>query len=295
MRIFFIITFSLIPFFSGSQNLVKNPGFEDYMHLPDLKYEFGERYSDSAFICKYWHKVPRTTPDYYHVNALHPRYSIPDNKMGHIATENGNAYVGLGPFLLDGNGEFIAGEFIQPLEPGKEYSVVFDYRFSLYASFYMLEKIEIYITKSIDWFETADLAPNYLDLINDSIVSNVTMNKQINNDGNWHKMAGTYKAKGGEKYIVFGMFYQNRKLERIMNNYINNNFRLGLNPEKYTQFWRRYKNDLFLDHNPNYDPEKTHNHYKMILDLTTETESYQFIGEDRFTYYFIDSVAVMQQ
>jgi len=133
------------------QNLVLNPSFEEYYHLPDLKYEFDEHYEDSAFLCKYWHKIRGTTPDYYHINAKNERYKIPCNKFGcHPSISiNDSAYIGLGIFKLDGPTEPISGEFTKPLEAGKKYEVSFMYRYAGNPCYFYLDKIEAYISKDI--------------------------------------------------------------------------------------------------------------------------------------------------
>ena len=244
-KILIFLIFLIQSLIVHSQNLVINPYFEKYYHLPDLKFEFDEFYADSAFICKYWYRPKGTTPDYYHTEAMHLRYSIPYNEMGYHPIDSGNAYIGIIPFGLTGSVEPIAGELIKPLEAGKEYNVKFNYRFAKDASFYYLDKIEVFITDNIAWFETNKSFPLYNDLISPEIRSNVLLHASLVNDGNWHEMNGSFKAKGGEKYIVFGIFYQNKELSKIITEYVNNNFSIGRNMNQYNGFERKHRKHLF--------------------------------------------------
>ncbi|RLD55674.1 MAG: hypothetical protein DRJ01_16310 [Bacteroidetes bacterium] len=260
--------------FSFGQNLVLNPQFEEYYHLPDLKYEYGERYEDSVFICKHWYRVRGTTPDYYHVNAKNDRYEIPYNMLGYCppVSLDDSAYMGFIPLKMDGYVEPFSGEFTKSLEAKKEYQISFVYRYAGEPCYFYLNKIEVFISKDIKQFKKFYIMPMYKDIITSEIKANVTFTESIINDGKWHKITGYYTAKGGEQYISFGIFYQNEKFNKIINEYVNGNFIIGWNPNKEQQFYKKYKKYLFIHKNLNYKPIKT--------------------VQQRLSYYFIDDVCV---
>jgi hypothetical protein len=273
---YFSVTFilSLLYSFTSGQNLVLNPSFEEYYHLPDLKYEYEPRYEDSAFICKHWHRVRGTTPDYYQIKAKNERYKIPCNMMGchytYIITDS--AYMGFIPFNMDGNTEPFSGEFSKPLEVEGKYKVSFMYQYAGNPCYFYLDKIEVYISKDIKQFQKYYfLWPMYKDIITPKIKANVTFTEKIINDGEWHKITGYYTSQGGEQDITFGIFYQNEKIYKIISEFVSGNFIIGLNPQKEQNFYKKYK-DLFIHQNSNYKPIAT--------------------VEQKLSYYFIDDVSV---
>lgn len=151
-RIIFLLATLFCYTSNFAQNLVKNPGLEEYHHLPDLQYQFGDRYRDSTFICKYWHKVKETTPDYFHINAKNERYTIPYNNLisGYHPVLTDSAYIGFVPFCLSGGAEPVSGESTEPLRAEKLYEISFSYCFAGASSYFYLDKIECIISPNID-------------------------------------------------------------------------------------------------------------------------------------------------
>lgn len=289
-RVLFVF-FYLISITVFSQNLVRNPNLEEYYHLPDLIYEYGERYQDSAFICKYWHKVKCTTPDYYHINAVHNRYGIPNNIMGYHPVISDSAYIGFIPFDLGGGSEPVSGEFSKPLEADSIYEISFYYRFSAISYFY-LDKIECRISNRIDDLKNirGQGVYDYDRIMTADILANVHFDTNLNNDGEWHKMSGTYKAIGGEKYITFGIFYQNDKLNKIINDYVGYNFQMGWNQNILERFYKKNSKYFpFIHRNPNY--KLYGSDCEIIVDM--DNESYNF--KEHVSYYFIDNISVIKQ
>lgn len=280
---------------SYTQNLVKNPRFEQYYHLPDLKYEYGERYQDSALICKYWHKVNETTPDYYHVHAINERYLIPYNTFGFHPVLTDSAYIGFVPFDLVGGAEPISGEFKEPLESGKLYKVSFLYRFAGVNSYFKLERIECMIGENINHLEYIRQRgfTCYERIITPEMNANVEFEETLNNNGEWNRITGLYKAKGGELYITFGFFYQNEKLNKIIREYISHNFELGHNSHLEDRFFRKHRKYLsFIHRNPDYVPKRENKMLKLTFEEKTKTSS--SIYQERISYYFIDDVSVKE-
>lgn len=270
-----IVFIFLISFNGTCQNLVLNPSFEEYYYLPDLKFEYDPRYEDSTFICKYWHRVRGTTPDYYHVNAQNERYKIPCGMLGchNLINKKDSAFIGFGPLKLDGATELISGEFVKPLPSGVNFEISFMYCYAGSPCYFSLDKIEVYVSESIHQFQKYYFLPMYNDIITPEIKANVKFSEVLINDGEWHKITGYYSAKGWERYISFGIFYQDEKFYRIINEYLNGNFIIGQNPDKEERFFRKYKN-LIIHKNPDYK-----------LTLTSE---------QRLSYYFIDDVSVKE-
>ena len=295
MKRFFCLLCLFFPLILKGQNLVKNPGFEEYHHLPDLIYEYGRYYPDSNllieplyyFICKDWYRPMATSQDYFHINAKNIRYGIPySDRFGYYPAMFDSAYIGFNPLTLHVGGtfEYFTGEFSEPLEKGKKYEVSFFYCFAHIASYFSLDKIEVFI--SIDYWNTRS-SPTYAYIVNQDIVANVTFDNQpIVNDGQWHKLTGYYQANGGEKYITFGIFRQNRKFHKMIREYERYDFVWGKNQNKLHKFFKKYQKDLFIHRNPYYITK--------ISGSTKHEGTDVYYYQQQLAYYFIDNVSVVE-
>jgi hypothetical protein len=186
---------------------------------------------------------------------------------------SGSAYIGIIPMNYDGAFELISGKLSKPLEAGKRYEISFKYSFGGDPSYWKLNKLEIYISENIDKFKKRYLS-NFADqIMTPEFRANVAINDTLNNDGNWHVLKGIYTAGGGEKFISLGIFYQNKKFYKILNDYVNNfcpNLYHRISEEK---FYKKHKN-IFIKPNLNYKPiEKVHM---------------------KLSYYFLDDVSVIE-
>ncbi len=279
-----------------AQNLVKNPGFEEYYHLPDLQYEYGDRYLyKDYFICEYWHRIPGTTPDYYHINAKNKRYKIPYNTLtgGYHPALSDSAYLGFIPFDMTGSFEPISGELIKCLEAGKVYEISFDYRFSVSSSYFYLNKLECFISNNINWRNSAKPWDAYTDIITSSFKANVSFTDTLNNDGEWHKLKGYYTAQGGEAYISFGIFYQSDKLFKVINGYLGHNFILGDKDELEKKYMKKHQKELpFIHYNSQYSSKQEGT--KIEVTMKAVKKKITSVIQERIIYYFIDNISVVE-
>lgn len=291
---------------AAGQNLVKNPGFEEYYHLPDLYYEYGRvivneygmDYDDSIFytpfICKHWHRIQASTLDYFHMNAKNARYDIPrSDRFGYYPALADSAYMGIHPLNLDGRTEPFSGEFTEPLEKGKVYEVSFFYCFASEESYFYSDKIEVHISTD-NWITDPYKYGVFLYIFQiEDIAANVVFEIPMSNDGRWHKMTGRYHAKGGEKYISFGIFYQNKRFHKIIAEYQRNNFSWGQNQHKLERFFKKYQKDLFLHRNPNHVRVQPYVS-NVIKYETVNGETQVYFADPQLCYYFIDNVSVVE-
>ena len=102
------------------QNLVPNPGFEEYNQLPTQENDF------SAL--KHWFNPGKTaTPGYFHLSGKQGA-KIPTTARGTINLQSGKATVGITAYNGDSEAfrnyrEYIAVKLKEPLVPGKRYQV----------------------------------------------------------------------------------------------------------------------------------------------------------------------------
>jgi hypothetical protein len=201
MKIFLLICFLNIYFFSSAQNLVNNPGFEDTISCPN-----GFGFVDKA---TYWISY-NANPDYF--NTCSPScynstcFGIPQNMYGSQAAHSGNAYVGLGTyaeFPFQNYREIIGSQLTQPLIPGTKYFVsCFVSRAGGY-SFSPLGKgasnnfgFRFYINP----YSGSNPCPidNYSQLHETALISDSI---------NWTRITGSFIADSAFEYIALGNFY----------------------------------------------------------------------------------------
>ncbi len=278
----------------SGQNYVKNSGFEEYYHLPDTIY-YKSQYIDSAFESKHWYGIRGLTPNYFHIDSKQPIFSIPYNISGYYPVLEGSAYVATFVLSLQNFATPLLGEFIKPLEEGKEYEVSFYYCFAHLESYFLLDKIETYISPD-NWVtdDIFELPPRYTHIVEPfdttiyktfEIKANVTFQDSIINDGKWHKMTGYYKAKGGEKYITLGIFYQSNEFNQAVHTYCSPSYYyLKPNKRKLRRFYKYYQDTLFIHRNPLYSPTPTDK------ELKKKGQLYR----DQYAYYFFDNVSVVE-
>ncbi len=220
MKNFFVI---LLVYCCGSmvhsQNLVKNPSFEDYNK---------ELYHSNFSKCSHWFKV-NGSPDYYNYivkDGNRPRYNLPL-----IKGRTGNGYVGL--ILLSYSGlstEHFQGDLIYPLEKGQRYAVEFYVRNRSRKHQFSTSYIGVKFTRErLIWDISSFNHPlkdevstpfkakyrqfaiqSYINTIYPYKYSPQVWNdpeRLLRSDSEWMKVEGSFVAEGGEKHLTLGMFY----------------------------------------------------------------------------------------
>jgi len=181
----FVSCLLILSFHTGiSQNLVLNPGLENYISCPGFG-QFGPAWVTD------WHKPSVGSSDYYHYNCpavIPPVGSAP-------RTGNGEGGLILYNFGTEYR-EYVTATLSQPLVAGNSYYIEF-YLALNPGSIQAVEEAGAYLSDSIPGFFA------------NSLTINVT--PQIKNTGGalsygWNKISGYMMATGGETYITFGNF-----------------------------------------------------------------------------------------
>lgn len=168
------------------QNLVPNPGFEEYLENPNYDATGINESVD-------WLKLGSTT-DFYH-RMYSGSNGVPENFRGYQEPATGDGYAGI--FNWGAPVEMLYAKLNQPLEAGVIYEVGFkvnlspNYRYTtddIGLSFFWEEP-------TIELFEEAiyHLKNPEGQLITDTI--------------GWTDIEGYYLAKGGETYVMIGDYY----------------------------------------------------------------------------------------
>lgn len=193
----------LISWQGVTQNLVPNPGFEEYIRCPRMPCNLPQ-----DFVGKYWHSCSLGTPDYYNACSK-DQCGVPDNWAGVAHPYSGTGYGGIYMWTANNEyAEYLQCEFLKPLKKDVTYCVEFYFRYSSF-SVYTIDRMSCLIT---------DLRVNLKS--EKPIPLNATHEKnykltEVTRD--WQHFQFNYRAYGGERFIVLGNFVGNLKISYARN------------------------------------------------------------------------------
>ena len=211
-RIFFIITFIILGATSSmGQNLVRNPGFEDYLACPSAYGSFQED-------LKSWYKPTEGSTDYF--NICGDKLSTGLNFIGKQEAFEGDAYAGFYALGPNGYREYVSGELVEKLEKGKKY--IFSFKISLAEkSQYAIDEMGLLFSHELLHLRTKkNISSNLMQRNDLNGFVRIKNQKFFSNRDDWMEVSGEYIADGTEKFFIFGNFKPNastRKLEVAKN------------------------------------------------------------------------------
>lgn len=210
-----------LPFFKkvvvykdAGENLVNNPSFEDYTRCPKGIVGDYERK-----LIPMWEVPSKGTPDYFN-SCSKGEAGVPNNFGGKAWAHSGKGYCGIilrQNFTKDNRitgeknsiyREYIQTELKSELVNGKKYRVQF-WICNSSKSRFAVDAVGACITSEkvrVNHREVMELVPQ---------IENPT-SKFISNRDYWIAVEGIYEAKGGEKFITIGNFYNNFSTNYIM-------------------------------------------------------------------------------
>lgn len=196
---FYILLFLVTCIFPvRAQDLVQNGGFENYRTCPG-----GHTEAPSQFAVDSWFSPSVGTPDYYNV-CSHGEADIPHNWAGVSDPYEGVGYAGLYLWASMGRNyrEYLQTELLEPLIRDSLYYLEFHYKLSSYSK-YSIDRIGLLLTDSVVRLNhdlTFNAEPT-LSIIKDTALTMET--------GLWEEAKMLYKARGGEKFLMIGNFFDN--------------------------------------------------------------------------------------
>jgi outer membrane protein OmpA-like peptidoglycan-associated protein len=191
---------------AGAQNLVPNPGFEEYTTCPK---ETGKRQTNLIS----WTQPTAGAMDYF--NRCSATSGVPANPLGRQEPKNGDACIGLTLFH-EKHRAYAQVELKQPLLEGNTYNVEFSVSLSEKSKF-AIGNIGAYLSAAklenksdgvLECFETFDDrgAKQVISGLCKPQIRNAS-SAFISDTEEWVTISGSFKARGGEKYIIIGNFY----------------------------------------------------------------------------------------
>lgn len=215
MRIVFLIIALISSVLADAQNLVPNPSFENYVNCPAGTYElpYSENYTGFLTVNGWCNAVKFTSPDYYNVcTGPNTVASIPKNPWGYQQPRTGNAYVGIithreVPGIQDFS-EYIYCKLTAPLQAGKLYHV------SFYISATAGTQYNGFIDRIGVKFSDTVIYERVIHRLYGSYDLRTPQGILLNDTVNWVQVSGKYKAKGGERFMTIGNFYDSSILKQ---------------------------------------------------------------------------------
>ena len=190
-----IVVIMLISVFGTStmafsqDNLLRNPSFEKYNHLPAYLGDAPGSITDWDFL------NANGSGDYFHENAIGIKCRTQDNYMGSEKPHSGIAYAGF--CVTSTYREFLCSELITPLEKGKKY------KFTMYISkgdhkdiSYLKEIGVMFLSRK--WLIHNDVEMGLPPQILFYSDTGFTQHQ------GWQELSYTFIAKGYEKWIYIG-------------------------------------------------------------------------------------------
>lgn len=189
-----IIVCFLASTLSAQENLVKNPGFEEYIdcplnHTPE---------NTTNTLIPGWTFPNKTASDYFN-SCSKQGAGVPSNFAGHAKAKEGNGYAGA---ILSGSTfthrEYIQGQLKEPMKKGKRYCVSFYYRLAS-GSRFAIDQMGVHFSNEVLEYNTKEEVKVTPQLTN-------PIGLFLTNVKKWEHFCRVYEATGGEQFITIGNF-----------------------------------------------------------------------------------------
>jgi OmpA-OmpF porin, OOP family len=193
-RIFLLLFVGFNVGTSTAQNLVINPGFEEFIKGPPPS-GFSGKPQDLKL--PGWSCPNTGTPDYFRGTG---NGGVPTNWAGNSNAHSGRSYTGIMSGSCGGSGagyrEYLQGQLKEPLVGGVEYKIDFHFRLSSNSEA-TVDRIGLLILDSPVFFNS-----------DSPINQKPTMDFRREMDaGGWEHVEMAYTAHGGETTFIIGNFY----------------------------------------------------------------------------------------
>ncbi len=183
----------------STRNLVMNPSFEEHFRCPNNFVT-----NPKEFVLPGWRSGNSGTPDYYH-QCSWGDCDVPFNWAGESNAHSGFGYAGIYVWNRPNNKprsyrEYLLGELKEPLKPGKRYKLEFFFKLASY-SVYSADRIGMLVTDTLTQ-KSGDQVIQRVPTLS------IIRNEPITKNG-WDQGEIEYIAKGGERYVLIGNFFDN--------------------------------------------------------------------------------------
>lgn len=177
-----------------SQNLVPNPGFEEFYNCPDKLSQFHNVVN--------WYTPTIGNPDYYNncKERKNEPFGIPYNVYGMQQPKSGNAYCGL--VMYNGVNERLV-EYVQ-IKLTKALTANAYYKLSFYISLSESSKFAINTVEAS--ISNDAVNSNFWEPIIQKSIVRFSNTEVLENKETWTEVSAEFYATGGEQYVTIGNF-----------------------------------------------------------------------------------------
>jgi outer membrane protein OmpA-like peptidoglycan-associated protein len=191
-----------------SQNLVKNPSFEDYLECPNTLGTFNEHVTS-------WSTPTGGSTDYF--NTCSTVMSAPENFNGIQHPKDGNAYSGLYFYAPGDYREYIQVELKNKLRPNKKYLLSFYISLAEGSDFAVKDFGVVCSYKQILITTKKELSKGrlYSEKGNKFHFFEINHPKFHEDKTDWLKVTTSFTAKGYERYLLLGNLRDNKFTRKV--------------------------------------------------------------------------------
>jgi len=208
---FFPIAKHIIPllglfcvFYASSQNLVKNPSFEEYVDCPK---RLGNFNADVIF----WSTPTEGSTDYF--NGCSTAMGTPKNFNGTQPADFGEGYAGLYLYAPDDYREYLQAELSEPLTKGEKYTISFYVSLAERSDFAVKEFGVLFSKDPLQVTTKKELSKKLLYQEKDNAYNSMEIGYTnfYSDKKDWILVHTEFVAKGTERYLTLGNFKTNAR------------------------------------------------------------------------------------
>jgi len=258
-----------------NDNLILNHDFEQ-VRKDTINWSKGE------LLYPNWHTLTECTPDCFNYKDTTKAVYDFKSMIGNPQPYSGYGYIGFVPIAWIDYFETIIGEFSKPLIEGKKYEISFYIRHAGDSVSFRIRKLEAIVSREM-FLLNPNIFPFYSSLImnrNTKLKSDLSFTVGDVGSESWKYVSQIYQAKGGEKYISFGIFYN----KWLFNN-IGKHGRIV--PKGTDKSEIDFMNPIFMD------KEKFYKRHDKVLFMGPNSEKL-LKHENAPAYYFLDNICVKE-
>lgn len=192
----------------NSQNLVKNPSFEEYLECPNALGTFGTQ-------VQHWSTPTKGSTDYF--NTCSKVMSAPENFNGIQNPKSGKAYAGFYFYAPGDYREYIQVALTRTLRENKKYKLEFYVSLAEGSDFAVKDFGAALSYKRLDVDTKKELSKGRLFRTKGNRFQVLEINhSDFHEDKSiWLKMSTTFKAKGFERYLILGNLRNNQSTRKV--------------------------------------------------------------------------------
>jgi outer membrane protein OmpA-like peptidoglycan-associated protein len=181
---------------AAKDNLVPNPGFEEYLSMPTDWFYSGE---DFTRVMKYWESPTGASPDVYGPKVYVPKH-WQEKGFGQTKAQQGQSMAGLTLYGCHGGKphcrEYIQTQLIEPLVPGQRYEIL--YWIHHLTNSLQINNLGIGFTSRRSVSQTDEIfTPDYI-VSNEDILTCAP--------GRWMECKHEFHAQSDAGYLIIGNF-----------------------------------------------------------------------------------------